>query len=332
MNQRDSLFGVQTHREGLQGMIRHRILSPLCAGLLLASAAGCGGDEQDRQDTQLPPSLEPMSGMSAGVAAQAATAGVDAFGVTMIYPTRAGGEAWSLQADATKDPRFKPQDTITRNADGSWKMKSTKVRMSVFTSTGYNQSQISTYDRDDLTRRGYMQAPNDWKNVEMTGFVKINAASDWGDDFSWYARGGRHNDSAPCEGSSYKGGLGYDGRVRFQKESWHVSYDSGPWRPGTSSLKGRWVGFKAIQRNTTVNGKPAVRLEIWLNENADRVTWKQVYDLTDSGQLGGDQGKCGSSDNAMPLTWGGPIAVFRWDNATDVDFKWLSVRELDPLP
>jgi hypothetical protein len=32
----------------------------------------------------------------------------------------------------------------------------------------------------------------------------------------------------------------------------------------------------------------------------------------------------------MPITWGGPIAVFRWDNANDVDFKWLSVREIQP--
>ena len=28
---------------------------------------------------------------------------------------------------------------------------------------------------------------------------------------------------------------------------------------------------------------------------------------------------------------GGPIATFRWDDATDVDFKFLSVREIDPL-
>jgi hypothetical protein len=30
----------------------------------------------------------------------------------------------------------------------------------------------------------------------------------------------------------------------------------------------------------------------------------------------------------MPITWGGPLATFRWDSASDVDFKWLSVREI----
>ena len=30
------------------------------------------------------------------------------------------------------------------------------------------------------------------------------------------------------------------------------------------------------------------------------------------------------------ITWGGPIATFRWDNATHVDFKNFSVREIEP--
>jgi hypothetical protein len=30
------------------------------------------------------------------------------------------------------------------------------------------------------------------------------------------------------------------------------------------------------------------------------------------------------------MTWGGPIATFRWDNANNVDIKWFSVREIKP--
>ncbi|HYO58810.1 discoidin domain-containing protein [Archangium sp.] len=256
------------------------------------------------------------------------TTGTDVFGVKMIYPTKEGGETWFLQEEALKDTRFDPRDTITRNADGSWKMKSTQVRMHVLTSSGYDSEKIPTYDRDVLASRGYMQAANDWKNVEMTGFVKVNAASDMSDNFAWYARGGRHTDSLACEGSSYKGSLHYDGRVRWQKESWHVSYDQTAYEPGTSSLMGRWVGFKSIMKNTTYNGKPAVKLELWLNESADKVTWTKVYDITDYGQMGGDASHCGGAEDAMPITWGGPLATFRWDSASDVDFKWLSVREI----
>ncbi|NMO15452.1 carbohydrate-binding protein, partial [Pyxidicoccus fallax] len=257
--------------------------------------------------------------------------GMDKFGVTQLYPTVAGGEEWFLADNPTSDKRFDPQKPITRNADGSWKMKNSQVRMSVFTSTGYSSSRIPTYDRDVMASRGYMQEPNDWKNVEMTGFVKLNAAQDGSDNFDWYARGGKHNDDhSGCEGSSYKGALHYDGRARWQKETWHVSYNQAAYKPATSPLKGRWVGFKAVMRNTTNSGKEAVRLELYVNENADKVTWKKVYDMVDAGSWGGDAQHCGGAVGAMPITWGGPIATFRWDNANDVDFKWLSVREIQP--
>ncbi|RKH03005.1 carbohydrate-binding protein [Corallococcus carmarthensis] len=261
-----------------------------------------------------------------------APSGVDGFGVTMLYPSKPGGEAWALADDATADKRFDPQGTITRNADGSWKMKSTKVRMSAYPATGYDAKQIATYDRDVLAGRGYMQAANDWKNIEMTGFVKVNAVNNTQDNFAWYARGGKHNDnSSGCEGSSYKGGLHYDGRVRWEKETWHVSYDQAPYKPATSALKGRWVGFKAVMHNVPgAKGTEAVKLELYLNDNADKVTWTKVYDMTDDGAWGGDAQHCGGSVGAMPITWGGPIATFRWDNATDVDFKWMSVREIQP--
>jgi hypothetical protein len=255
----------------------------------------------------------------------------DAFGVTMLYKSKPGGESWFMAADPTQDARFDPQSKITLNSDGSWKMKSNQVRMSVATSASLKAFQIPTYDREVLAEQGYMQSPSDWKNVEMTGFVKLNATTKEEDNFDWYARGGRHSDSVPCEGSSYKGGLHYDGRVRWQKETWHVSYEQAPYKPGVpKKLKGRWVGFKAIIRNVEVDGAEAVRLELWVNDTADKVTWTKVYDMVDAGDWGGDAAECDGLDDAMPITWGGPLAVFRWDNAKDVDFKWMSVREIQP--
>ena len=47
-----------------------------------------------------------------------------------------------------------------------------------------------------LQSKGYMQAANDWRNVEMTGYVKVNARST-DDNYAWYNRGGRHTDSVP---------------------------------------------------------------------------------------------------------------------------------------
>ena len=48
----------------------------------------------------------------------------DKFGVIKIYPTKNAGEEWLMDMDnADVDKRFDPQEKITKNPDGSWKMK-----------------------------------------------------------------------------------------------------------------------------------------------------------------------------------------------------------------
>lgn len=101
--------------------------------------------------------------------------GVDKFGIDKLYPTKADGgrgEEWYMNMlNPLDDARFEPINTIlnktsypfytlTKNTDddGSWKITSTtpetKVRMHVFTSTGYNQSKIATYDHSELASKG----------------------------------------------------------------------------------------------------------------------------------------------------------------------------------
>jgi uncharacterized protein YxeA len=93
----------------------------------------------------------------------------DKFGVIKLYSTKSGGEQWYMDMNnPLGDSRFNPQNTITKNPDGSWKMKSTKVRMAVYTSTGYDQNDIPTLDHSVIASKGYMLAPNDWRNFEMT--------------------------------------------------------------------------------------------------------------------------------------------------------------------
>ena len=251
----------------------------------------------------------------------------DVFGVKMLYPTKSAGEAWAMNMDsATSDSRFDPQDTITKNSDGSWKMKSSQVRMSVFTSSGYHPERITTYNQAALATKGYMQNANDWKNIEITGFVKVISASD--DNFAWYGRGGKHTDSdGGCEGTSYKGRLFYNGEVNFAKEQQHADgYSFTSESQATTSLFGRWVGFKTVMYN---NAQGNVVLQNWINENADRVTWKKVAEKVDGGGWGSDGDMCGGTPD-QKITWGGPISTFRWDSASNVDFKWLSVREIQP--
>jgi hypothetical protein len=231
-----------------------------------------------------------------------------------------------------QDPRSRPP-SMTKNPDGSFKVKSGQVRYGVFTSSGYQPDEVEL-DHGILAQRGYIQSPNDWKNVELTGYVKVNSGQS-GENFAWYARGGRHTGSSNpegCEGSAYKPDLYYDGRVRFAKEHWHVSYDFTDHKRPMGSIEDRWVGFKGIMWNMEQNGETVVKMEIWVDKNEDgkqdgpRV---KVDENIDSGGWGDSGEECGGEPDQI-ITWGGPIATFRWDGASDVDIKNFSVRGIRP--
>jgi F5/8 type C domain-containing protein len=257
----------------------------------------------------------------------------DPFGIQKIYPTKAGGEEWFMDMTDGKDPRSSPP-SLTKNSDGSFKVGSSKVRYGVFTTDGYNPGQIDTLDHGTIAQTGFMQSSKDWKNVEMTGYVKVNSGQS-GENFAWYARGGRHTgDGNPegCEGVAYKADLGYDGRTRFAKEQWHVSYDFTDHKNPMSSIEDKWVGFKGIMWNMVHNGETVVKMEIWVDKNEDGKQdgpWVEVDENTDSGGWGNSGSECGGASDQI-ITWGGPIATFRWDGATDVDIKNFSVREIQP--
>ncbi len=276
-----------------------------------------------------PPSSPPPSQPNPGV--NGSDAGTnDKFGIKKIYSTKPGGEEWIMNMqDPNNDPRSKPP-SMAKNSDGSWRVSSDQVRYGVYTSAGYKPDDVEK-DHGVIASRGYMQSPNDWKNVEMTGKVKFNSG-DSGENWAWYARGGRHTGSGNpdgCEGSSLKGDLRYtDGTVRWAKGQWHVSYVFSSWKNSPASADGKFVGFKAMMYNTVIDGETAVKLELWVDPSNDN-NWQKAYDFIDQGGWGSDGGECNGEPDQI-ISWGGPVASFRWDGANSVDIKNLSVREIVP--
>ena len=129
----------------------------------------------------------------------------DKFGIRMLYPSKPNGEQWYIRADhPEKDPQFRPQVPLSKNSDGSFKVTEGKIRMGVWPSTGNHPEKITTYNEKELEKKGYMESPNDWRNVEITGYVKFNKGVNY-DNFAWYARGGIHTNGKECEGTAYKG-------------------------------------------------------------------------------------------------------------------------------
>jgi hypothetical protein len=258
---------------------------------------------------------------------------LDKFGIKKLYPSKSAGEEWYINMNnILSDNRIKfccGTPGVTKNSDGSWKITNTKVRYAVYPSTGIDRSKINTQNHSVWDERGYIQAPNDWKNVEMTGYVKVNAYNT-NNNFAWYSRGADHRNSFPCLGSSMKSDLYYEGQTRYAKQQWHVSYAKIPKVQSTDSLNGKWVGFKYMLFNFEQNGKTVLKMKSWLDKN-NNGTWVKVNENVDSGGWMSDKGdtRCGGDPDQI-ITWGGPGATFRWDDATDVDIKYLSVREIQP--
>jgi hypothetical protein len=176
-----------------------------------------------------------------------------------------------------------------------------------------------------------MQDNRDWKNVEMTGYVRVISEGTGGGEFCWFARGGEHRDPQPyCSGSSMKGFLlATNGSTRFAKEQYHIAYNyTATSNQLNQSLVSKWVGFKYVLYNRNISGEPVVKQEIYIDPNESN-TWTKVDERSDAGGWGISGKTCGGFTDDQQIVWGGPLATFRMDNFSNVDFKWLSVREID---
>jgi hypothetical protein len=192
---------------------------------------------------------------------------LDKFGVKEIYLSKQGGEEWYFSnSDPQNDPRIggPPTSFVQQNNDGTWKVQSTEVRYGVLTSSGYHPDLITTLNQNTFAAKGYIQSPNDWKNVEMTGYFKVNSFTDSNQNgaphIELVARGGRntHNIgtidglSRQCEATTYHSNTYVDGRVKFEKDLEHtIGYTTtDPEKQhAISPLTGKWVEIKAVFYN-----------------------------------------------------------------------------------
>ena len=262
--------------------------------------------------------------------------GLDKFNVTMIYPTKEDGEEWyMISSDHEFDERLgQPFD---ERLGEPYSTPSGDIRYNVETTDYANASEtndISAIDHSGLDKRGYITSQNDWKNVEMTGYINAKKVSDADEDLIWYVRGERHTeDYEGCLGTAYRGYLTYDGHTRFVKEQRHHSTGYVPIEeiPNVGSIIGKMVGMKMIVYNFEQNGKVNVNMEMWLDRNNDG-NWTKVDQWIDSGDWG-DQGRICGGESDQIITWGGPIATFRIngvEDTSDIEVEKLSIREIEP--
>jgi hypothetical protein len=261
--------------------------------------------------------------------------------VAMIYQTKTGGDEWFMDpSKLNEDKRFDANANLSRNEDGTWSVDSNQQsRLNIWTNGSGDFRQkggMDTYNHSIIKTRGYWYEPSDWKNVEMTGYFKLNEYVD--DEFSTYSRSIWHNrTNNGCGGSDYKLNLHFDGSVTLNKEEWHVHYSDQPkpaWMPehkiidGLGNLTNKWIGLKNVVYNIEQNSTSYPRMEMWVDQNNNN-TWKKIHEYLDRGDWGSTMNRCGGEPDQL-ITWGSPVATFRWDDTANVHFRNLSVREIQP--
>jgi hypothetical protein len=304
----------------------------------------------------------------------------DMFGVTKIYADDVTGSSWVMGPVASNattdddiltdpetgalitsnpnlndDPRIltgSNKPVFTDNMDGSWKAKSSEVRLDIVQNNPFTESSL-TLNQATLSTQGYMQDTKDWgangRGIEATAYYRINAHSSStvnGESHIEHVLGGAVHTSdtstlngfpKTCEGCTYHANVyPITGRCKFEKELSHTAgYSTGDPEATNTSYKfidsKKWVGWKTV-KYVMADGQ-SVKLEAYIDINATN-NWVKVLDFVDNGKWGPTQGKigatCGGGENTV-ITWGGPIFGFRWDNITDMDIKWASVRSINPL-
>ncbi len=286
--------------------------------------------------------------------------GFDKFGVKELYPSKPGGEQWFFDANnpngdpRTGTPNEGPHTTFTqKNPDGSWRVQSSEVRYGILTSTLFQENQIKTLNQKQMAAQGYMLRPNDWKNVELTAYLRVvhatSSSSNGASHIEFGAHGARNTSGgsvggfdSSCEATAYHSNTYLTGRVKFEKDLKHTpgySVESADPQKlnqvNTTEFKnGNWIGIKAVVYDFP-NG--SVKVEQWVDDHSSNAVpgnhWRKVLETVDHGQWGPTRGSidgaCGGGEFQI-ASWGGPIALFRWDNIDSMDIKDASVREITP--
>ncbi len=261
----------------------------------------------------------------------------DVFGVNEVYPTKKDGAQWYMnEYNITNDTLFStiPDSNsscdnpmlctlLYKNPDGnSWHVK----RMDVPENEGIRLA---------------VHAPPGtlWLNTEMTGYYKLKNSTHYPQEFTHVIRSGSPHSSI-CQGYSYYLSITYDGNLaEIQKSLYHAgdisSYSETFVSSGiTTPLNERWFGMKTIAYNLN---DTAVKLEIWMDDQ-DNNDWHKTFEQIDTGwPVPGNPAEYGCKNiqtghpmsNNDVITWGGTEQQFRADNA-EIDFKNLSIREIDP--
>jgi hypothetical protein len=278
------------------------------------------------------------------------------FGMLMKYPSLDPKRDWYLSDNPNNDSRITRKAQISDGkvcgnaTDGFyWCGDNGQIRIHVAPYVGKDDSKCAC-DQGNILTRGYMETDKDWRNVEISGEMRLKGA---GDSLTIYARGEYHYsksssaDCNSCKGSSVKVNINLGDQtvpeIRFAFETWHVNYNHTIYYPIPAEVLAGYQGgilydqwFRFIYCIYNIDNNSKVVNELYLSKGLtnDFVLIKKITVPGGVQWADGYNGAkaCGCPTDTTPILWGGPIASYRWDDMDDdkaVSWRKLAIREID---
>eukprot|EP00127_Corallochytrium_limacisporum_P002352 Clim_evm2s113 gene=Clim_evmTU2s113 len=275
-----------------------------------------------------------MSAVQAHTVSTRAATCLDKFGIQQFHPS-VDSTDWYADWDASRSMdrpgRWDPyDDRCLTSGTGNWSFAN-----GIFTMDGW-QPRFQVYN----------EAKN-WWNVEFTAYAKLAGSfgSTTYSGITMVARS-RHNDRAatPCNARGYHARLYFhDNTLRIQKEFYH---DSSKSRYTNSQIVNtnvnyrNWIGIKFIIKTNSDNRSNTLQVYLDETEGRNGGDWKLHLEYVDDGDwpvvvsdfsCGYDFSiPSGLTDKNTPVLGTGYVNFFRSDDVTNLQWKWASMRNIDP--
>lgn len=278
--------------------------------------------------------------------------GPDPFGIRQLHPTASGGITWDSTHWNNGNSR-----TMTRSGQSDdddpkgWSYMSGGNSQLVFRGNGIMS--MESKDNGSTGPRIYVN-PNrsgqKFRNTEATVYARLvngRLASNGG--VIWGCRSGEGHGSNDdnCTATTYYGAYRGNGSIQVNKELVHPTSPL-PRKLGDAQrdIGGDWIGVKFVVQDEVSTGHVRFRMYVDFTNGQNGGDWREVLDEADRGDWESrdhDMSRCvregkrtgireiitASKSGGITMlrnTWNGRQPNFR------MDFKWMTVREIDPLP
>jgi hypothetical protein len=239
----------------------------------------------------------------------------DKFGIEQIYPTAKNGSIWFLNNTEPKD-----DDNFLMTSHEDIDLEEEKEEED----SGAFELDAETGSERHGVRIHADSPDGNWKNVEMTGYFKLEEGND---QFTLVARQGpTYNDDGGCGAYGYYGMVSAEGDAFFKKKLFHhggYSDRTAVKENVLGDLGERWVGIKLVVYD--LDGDD-VKLELWIDDGNEQNQWKKATEYVDDGDWEVSGRDCDRSDD--DIIEEGTRGGFRVDDSK-FEFKDLSIREIE---